>query len=169
MNSRPLFPSLVIVSIALSGLALQTVSAANKETAREIHLHLGPSSDQPIVKPFRKQPPPLHRVTVTGHRRVPGPSPRQRHPEISSEQLIVVGLDADGREISRVVIADPRLVRAETAGPSGELTSEVFYREEAELTIALPDDPGLSMIKIYHPRWTSKEFILEPIGETPLP
>lgn len=154
-----------MVTIAIGQMAY----TADVERAMEVRLNLGSSTDETISEPFKKQPPPMHRVTVTKHRRVPGPPPRQRHPELSSEQLVIVAFDAEGREITRVVIADPRLIRAETLGPSGELTSKIFYRESAEFTIVLPDDPNITTLKIYHPYWTGIEFVLKHIGETQLP
>jgi len=184
MGYRDLFLIMILMMIPIA--IVQMVSAADLKdikTGMEVRLQLGPSTDKTILKPsetqplpdgpkmtpFKKEPPAMHRVTVIQHRRALEPPPRQRHPELSSEQLVVAAFDTQGREINRVVIADPRLVRAETVGPSGELITETFYRESAEFTIGLPDDPNITMLKIYHPHWTGTEFILEPIGETQLP
>lgn len=145
-------------------------STGATNTTKIIHLHLSPPTDSPISEALRKKPFKEYKVTVIEQRRIPGPPPQQRNPELSSEQLVTVALDASGQEITRIVTPDPRLIRAETADPSGKLTSSGFiYQASTDLTISLPDDSRITTLKIYHPRWTGKKFILEQIGEVQLP
>lgn len=153
------------------------------KTSKEVRLHLGQSRDKELKGPsdrpmlserregqqVKKERPKNHHVTVKKHRQVPGFPPKQRSPELSPTQLVVVGFDAHGREIARVVIPDPRLLRTEAVGFSGEMISETFYLAEVDLTVVLPDDPRIRLLKIYHPNWNGTELTLELIGETPLP
>jgi hypothetical protein len=49
------------------------------------------------------------------------------------------------------------------------LSGEVLHRAVAELLITLPDDPALTEIRLYHPRWTGTGFVLDPLGAFSLP
>ncbi|MGE5443534.1 MAG: hypothetical protein ACM3SR_02905 [Ignavibacteriales bacterium] len=65
---------------------------------------------------------------------------------------------------------DPRILRAETAESSGQLTSsELLYRDDVTFSVTIPDDPSTITLRIYQPRWTGKEFALDLIGEANLP
>lgn len=155
----------------LSSFAIERmVSVEATKTAKIIHLHLISLNDLPRSEALRKKPFKEYDITVIEQRRIHGPPPKQRNPELSSEQLVAVALDALGQEITKVVIPDPRLIRAETADPSGKLTSSGFiYQASTDLIIPLPDDSRITTLKIYHPRWTGKKFILAQIGEVQLP
>lgn len=164
------FGALLLIAVAGSTALLgQVVSAADLGAGREVQIHLGVPTDDAITKPFEKQPPRVHRIVVTKHRRIPEAPPRQRNPVLSSEQLVVVAFDAQNREVSRIVVPDPRLIRAETIGPPGNLQSELIYRKSADFIVLFPDDPGVLHLKFYHPRWTGSGFTLEFIGEAQLP
>src|SRR5688572_15502769 len=52
-------------------------------------------------------------VTLLGRQAAPGPRPRQRNPELSGDQLVVVAEDAAGQILDWQAIPDPRLLRAE--------------------------------------------------------
>jgi hypothetical protein len=145
------------------------VLAPNKtKKGMKVRLLLHVSAGGLISRPLVKTPSLSHSVTVTEHRKVPEAPPRQRNPELSSQQLVIKALDSKGQEITRVDVADPRLVRTQTVEPSGTIKCEVFYQDSVEFTVVLPDDPDITQLKIYHPHWTGTEFILEPIGETQL-
>lgn len=144
-------------------------SAANVETVKVILIRFDPPSEKSILKPLREQPPKVHRFSTIEHRRLPESPPRQRNPELSSEQLVILALNEQGREVTRIIIPDPRLIRAETAGPLGEITSKLLYRETGTFTVAIPDYPSIQNLKICHPHWTGNKFILEPLGEIQLP
>ena len=57
----------------------------------------------------------------------------------SEYELVVVALDAEGRETSWQKVRDPRVLRSEQPGPTGELQGEIFYRAETELVVVVPD------------------------------
>lgn len=93
-----------------------------------------------------------------------GGLPKQRSAELSSDQVVVVALDAEGRMRWCGLVADPRLLRAEWPGADGELTGQVLYRESAEFFVAYPDDDSIKEIRLYHPDWDGRAFSLKPVG-----
>ena len=158
-----LVPIVTAVSVFIGGVSY----AADEQDARQVLLQLAtPFVGRALME---QTPPPTQSVTVIEQRRATGPPPRQRNPELSSDKLVVVGIHRDGRELTRAIVKDPRLVRGETASPSGELTSKRMYQQVVEFSVVILDDPKISTIKIYHPRWTGSKFILDLIGEVELP
>jgi len=114
-------------------------------------------------------PPAENAVTVLSQRRSRATPLRHRNPELSAQDLVVVGVNAEGVETSRTVIRDPRIVRAETAEPSGRITPRDFlYRNEVTFSVILAD-PSAVAVRLYKPRWTGKQFVLDLIGEADLP
>ncbi|HEX7314811.1 MAG TPA: hypothetical protein VF297_12870 [Pyrinomonadaceae bacterium] len=93
-----------------------------------------------------------------------GALPKQRSAELSPTQVVVVALDAEGRMLWCGLVADPRLLRAETAGPDGELTGHIIYRESAEFVVHYPDDEAITEVRLYHPDWDGQRFTLAPVG-----
>ncbi len=155
-------------------LFVQTDLTANIETAKEIYLKLSTVTDEKTLsteeQTFEKQPSPIYQVLITEQRRIPESPPKQRDTELTSEQLVIIAFDAQEKEITKVYITDPCIIRAETADETGELLSSgLLYRKCVDFTIVLPDDPNISRLKFYHPHWTGTEFVLELIGETQLP
>jgi hypothetical protein len=107
--------------------------------------------------------------TLLGRQRAHGPLPRQRNPELSPDHVVVVAEDAHGRTLDWQVVTDPRLLRAEFPGPTGQLSGQRLRQPSAEFMITLPDDPDLAVLRLYHPRWTGRGFVLDPLGSVPLP
>jgi hypothetical protein len=89
---------------------------------------------------------------------------RQRDPQLSEHHLLVRVVNADGAIIDTQLILDPRVIRAEAPGPSGELQSKTLHRSSPDFLLTIPDDPGLRELRIYHPRWTGTAFVLDPLG-----
>ncbi len=165
-KSRKSYPFL---TIAFAILFVQTLHAAGKEMGREFIFQLAPpveaAGKQAVIKAHRKELLPAYRVRVKRSRSVTGSPVRHRHPELSSQQLVVVAVDNQGQEIARVLIPDPRVIRVEISDPSGKLSSEIIYRTQVEFPVVIPDDPRISNFKIYQPRWTGTEFLLELIDD----
>ena len=150
---------------------LQPAVAAGDVGGRRVEIRLGslttlkPSPERPV-----KEPPNAHAVSVKRHVHVQGAPPKRRSKEMSWQELVVVALDEKGQEIDRAVVPDPRLIRYESADPSGKfIASEILYREEADLTVLFRENPGVRVVKVYHPRWTGKEYVLDLLGEAVLP
>ena len=166
MTIRHFFSLLFMVFILIIG---HFVCPTVAKPADEYRLRLSMQIDDSTLKSAKVQPAPSERVTVLERRRLSGKVPRQRNVELSSQHLVVIGLDENGLEIARVVVLDPRLIRAEIFDPSGEIVSnELIYQEYADLLLVFPDDPRLRKLKFYHPNWTGKKFVLELIAETQL-
>jgi hypothetical protein len=157
--------SVVVFTIILGYL----VYPENAIASYEYRLQLKTLIDESTLKPLETQPSLNQRVTVLERRGIPGPPPRQRNVEVSSQHIVVLGVDEIGRELARVVINDPRLIRAEIFDSSGEIIStKLIYREFADILLVFPEDPRLFELKFYHPKWTGVNFTLEPIGEAQL-
>ena len=145
------------------------VCPAIARPADEFRLRLNTQIDDSTLKPSKVQPAPTERVTVLERRRIFGQVPRQRNVELSSQHLVVIGLDENGREIAQIVVADPRLIRAEIFDSSGKIVSNKYiYQEHAEFSLIFPEDPLLRMLNFYQPNWTGTKFVLEFVGETQL-
>jgi hypothetical protein len=76
---------------------------------------------------------------------------------------VIVSADAGGRETSWQRIQDPRIVRAELPGPTGELSGEVLYRPEVELVAMVPD-AATTDLHVYEAYWNGEQFVLRRLG-----
>jgi hypothetical protein len=106
--------------------------------------------------------------TLLARRSLPGSLSRQRNPEVSSNQIAIVAVNAEGRNIDGQLIPDPRILRVEQPGPNGELKGEVLHHVNTELLITIPDDPDIVELRLYKPSWTGTTFILDLLGTIPL-
>ncbi|OGW53351.1 MAG: hypothetical protein A2Y81_03540 [Nitrospirae bacterium RBG_13_43_8] len=172
----------LIISIMVATLIGQLIYAENVKEQTDIktsiivHLNLTPDKEiwskypgEMILRSLIEQYSPSYHFSIIKHRRITARPPKQRNPELSSDQLLVVAFDAKEKEIARIIIPDPRLIRAETFSLSGEImTSREYYRESTDFTLILPANPKISSLKFYHPYWTGTEFILQLFGEVPL-
>lgn len=93
-----------------------------------------------------------------------GALPKQRSLELSPDQVLVVAVDAASRMKWWGLTPDPRIVRAEFPGPDGVLTGQTVVNDDAAMLLAYPDDPAITELRLYHPRWTGERFALELIG-----
>lgn len=108
-------------------------------------------------------PPPSTSAMLSRHRSS-GQLPRQRNPELSSDQIVVVADDAQGQVIDWQLVADPRVLRSEGPGPTGELEGRALLQTSTELMIAIPDNPAIVQLRLFHPRWTGTAFVLDLLG-----
>ena len=106
-------------------------------------------------------------LTLLERRSVSGQLPRQRYPQLSSNQIVVVARSGDGSIADLQIIPDSRVLRAELPGPTGELRGQVLHHASTDLLIVLRDDPRIREIELYHPRWTGTDYVLEIIGRVP--
>jgi hypothetical protein len=113
---------------------------------------------------------PVDRFEFVSRRSVPaGAVVRERNPEISEDQLIVVASDPDGRPVSWRAILDPRIVRAEGMSAAGEMTGRVLHRADVEFAIALPLGSTTAEVQIFRPRFTGTDWVLTRLGSVPRP
>jgi hypothetical protein len=125
----------------------------------------GARSGEPLTHP------PLtgDRFVVVEIHRYPGERPRQRAPELSEEQVLVVGTDRRGTPRDGSLIPDPGLLRAEAPGPDGALTGETRRLAGTEFLVIMPADPEIVTLRFYRPRWTGALFALELLGTADFP
>ena len=117
-----------------------------------------PAPGQQSVNPLR----------LLERRSAGGSLPRQRNPQVSADQILVQAFNARGLLVDSHLIPDPRLVRAESPGPTGELAGEVLHRVDPDFLITLPDVPDLVELRLFQPRWTGTEFAFDLIGSVSL-
>lgn len=103
---------------------------------------------------------PASDVAVLSRRRGAGPLPQERDPQLSADRLVVVSIDATGRELDWRIVLDPRLVRAEFPDAQGQLSGRTFQRAEINLLVDIPNDPDIVRLRIYAPQLTSDGYVL---------
>ncbi len=152
-------PYSIVVVLLVAGVVSSPVSA-NAQMVQELRLRWDSPSAVAAGQPKPDAAPAPH-FTPLQRKRTPGSLPRRRSLELSPDQIVVVGLDAQGKEIYRDIMPDPRILRAESPGPTGELTGELLYHASTEFLIAFPDDQEIVELRLYHPRWTGGAFALD--------
>jgi hypothetical protein len=103
---------------------------------------------------------PASDVTVLNHRRGIGPLPQERDPQLSEDRLVVISVDAIGRELDWRIVMDPRIVRAEFPDAQGRLSGRTFHRTEVNLLVDVPNNPDIVRLRIYAPQPTADGFVL---------
>jgi hypothetical protein len=103
--------------------------------------------------------------TLLGQVRFSGAPRRERQPEPSANDLVIVVQDAAGRDLDWRIIPNPRLIRSETPDRSGLLSGQLIERDEVELLVYVPDVAGAERIQIFSPVWNGQEFTLAPLGQ----
>jgi len=164
-KNRFVLTALAIGFIGIGGLF---VSGQQAGSLREIQIHMSVGAIGQEGLKFPAARPDYYQVTIMRQRSTRGTLPRERHPELSEDHLVVMAVDGRGDEIFRTIVPDPRLLRAETADPSGQLTNVLFYRVNIDFWITLPNDPDLEKVMIFQPQWTGTAFNLVPVGEARL-
>ena len=156
----------LLVAVALAG----ALAAWPAHAAQELRLGWITVSPPPGAIGPGAVPPPSA-VMLLGRQRVPGPVPRQRDRdrELAPDRVVVVAEDGQGQIRDWQVVADPRILRAEGPGPSGELTGQVVVVPDGELMLTIPDDPAITLLRLYRARWTGTDFVLDLLGSVPLP
>jgi hypothetical protein len=162
MSSVPIRLTIVLILVLL-GTAQSAL--AQKRGLQEVRVrwdaYIG--SPAPHVVPQPAQPP-ANAFTVERRSWLSGSLPRRRDRQLSADQLVVVAFDAQGKRIDTQFIPDPRVLRAESPGPSGELRGETLHHATTELLITLPDDPSITELRVYQPRWNGSTFLLDLLG-----
>jgi hypothetical protein len=159
-----------LIRFTLFGLALEIclfTSVLIAQTIQEVRVgwnaYIAPA---PQIAPSTARPADI--FTLLTRRSLPGSLPRQRNPQVSAEQIIILAVTAEGTEIDGQLIPDPRILRAEQPSPEGELRGEVLHHVNTELLISIPDDPRIVELRLYKPTWTGTTFIWDRLGAIPL-
>jgi hypothetical protein len=127
-----------------------------------------PGGDFSQDGPLLRQEPATRVLAALESRKRSQPLRRDRSLELSTIQILVTAID--GKQTLRwwSLVADPRIMRAESANERGELSGTVLYRSKAEFTVAFPDDEAITELRLYHPNWTGAEFTLDLLGIIPV-
>lgn len=154
----------IIVAVLLV-LAMAESTPAQKRGLQEVRVrwdaYIG--SPAPHVVPQPAQPP-TNAFTVERRSWLSGSLPRRRDRQLSQDQLVIVAFDAQGNRIDTQFIPDPRVLRAESPGPRGEMRGETLHHATTELLITLPDDPSITELRVYQPHWNGSTFLLDLLG-----
>jgi hypothetical protein len=92
------------------------------------------------------------------------PLARERAPQLASDRVVVVAVDSAGGPIDWRIVADPRVVRAESSDAAGLLSGTDLTYLEAELRVAIAESADTRELRIYKPRWTGDSWVLDPIA-----
>ena len=103
--------------------------------------------------------------TLLGQTRFSGAPRRERQPEPSANDLVVIVQDSDGRDLDWRIVPNPRLLRLETPDQDGRLSGRTIERDEVEMLLYIPDLPGADRIQIFSPVWNGKDYTLDPLGQ----
>ncbi len=103
---------------------------------------------------------------------LPSPTSRQlaiarvpdRDPQLTSDSLVVLAVDASGNTLDWQIIHDPRIVRAESPGADGLLSGRKLMSETAEVRAVLGAADQTIELRVFLPRWTGTDWVLEPIA-----
>jgi hypothetical protein len=115
--------------------------------------------------PARREMAADRRLAIVGERRSAAAPARRRGLQLSEHELLVVALDSTRRVKSWTAVADPRVVRYETADEAGRLVDGgTVYRSDVRFHVEIPDDPAIGEVQIFHPRWNGQAFELESLA-----
>ncbi len=88
--------------------------------------------------------------------------------KLTSEQLFIVGVNAESQLKWWTVMRDPRVVYEDSIGPNGELTGGIRYDPSPYIFISLPDTPTITELLILQPRRAGEAFALDLLTRLPL-
>jgi hypothetical protein len=144
-----------------------TGPVSQTENHQEMEIRWKAQDNSPASNPNgAEQQQPAQTLTVVARSSRNGSLQRQRSLELSEEQILVVATGAEGQLRWWTLVPDPRLRRAEFAGPNGELSGQTVVLGETDFTVSYPADLSITELRFYHPHWTGAKFTLESIGST---
>jgi hypothetical protein len=155
----------------LAGTGVRTGTSLptfNGKTYKELRLRWQNSSVSPDGSQNLLKEPGPGAVTLLTSAQKNGTLPQARSLELSPNQILAVALDKKRNLKWWLLLLDPRLVRAETPGSTGEVRGETYYLANVDFTLAFPNNPEISEIQLYHPRWTGNDFRLELLSTLPV-
>jgi hypothetical protein len=114
-------------------------------------------------RPYSTQSLTAEKYSLVESRQTPGPMPRQRMPELSSDQILAIAMDEQGEQSGWTLIPDPRIIRAESPGPDGKLSGQILHLSSAEFLVPVSAGSAAAL-RFYQPFWTGKEFSLILLG-----
>ena len=146
------------------GLDVVEVSAKSNQPQayREVKIRwTDASSDtksKPSISAAQQRQAPV--VSLVEDKKRSGTLPRRRSLELSPNQVFIAAVGEANQLRWWSIISDPRIVRAEFQGSTGELRSQDYYQSNFTLAVAFPDDPKITNLRFYKPIWTGSDFDL---------
>jgi hypothetical protein len=162
MAIRSRFLLVIIMSIISVGALCSPTFAQTFQEVRVRWEAYPAASPEKMLEPRHYIP--ARFFAVVERRHAAGAMPRQRALELSADQLVIIAIDRLGRDQQRMLLPDPRLLRAEWPNPTGELQGVVLHRAIAEFFVPVLDDPAITELRVYQPRWTGSAFDLDLLG-----
>jgi hypothetical protein len=158
----------IIVAIAMLTLGA-VVRPATAQTVQEVRIRWDAyaGAPDPLVVPGTY--PATNLFTLLERRQIAGELRQRRDRDPSGDQIVVSALDVHGQEIDRYLIRDPRLLRAEAPGPTGELSGVLLHRANTEIWLVIAADPAIAELRFLQPRWTGTQFVFDLLGSVHLP
>lgn len=151
---------LVVTTLVVLGIGWASKVDAQTEQLRiQWEAYPGAAAE---VEPGTIPPSPL--FTVLERRAIAAEPVRHRNPELSADQLLIRTVNVQGAVIGTQMIPDPRILRSEMPGVTGELTGQTMHRNSPEFLVTIPENAAITEIRLYHPRWTGAEFALDLLG-----
>ncbi len=142
------------------------ITTANRQTELTVRWIVAAAPAGALIAP--RSLPEVNRFEVLRRGAVVDPPVRERDPQLGPDELVVVAIDAQGREVGWQKVKDPRLVRSEQPDASGLLSGQVFHRGETELVIRVPDGAAIAAVRVYEAQWNGREFVLRGLGTIPI-
>jgi hypothetical protein len=159
--------------LLLAGMATAVVSA---QPGRTVPFSTVTGSPQAITATIREitltwqvrtapnQPNVTDVFAVVSQRKSQGPLRRERFPQLSSDQLVVLVFDANDRLLDWRLVRNPRIARTEAPQPNGVLSGQVVQLPAARLSVAVADVAGARTLRIGQPRWNGSEYLIDVVG-----
>lgn len=97
------------------------------------------------------------------------PVPVRRRWVLTEYHLVVSILDQGGLELSRTLVLDPMIIRAELFGPDGAVKESHIVTRDTELAVAYPFAPDARWLVVHRPTWDGSAFEPREIAKVPLP
>ncbi len=138
------------------------------DSSVEFHLRwmaVAPPSPSPPATPSAD---PTQGLTLVTRRIAAGPAPQLRGLRLATDRLFIAAVDAGNALRSWTIVADPRIIRAESFGPDGAIQGEDLYRPDADLFVAVPEDAAVVALRVYRTVWDGQAFHLTPLGAVPV-
>jgi hypothetical protein len=158
-----LFPAYAQTTSPRSFDALR--SAVPQATAPEaLQIRVRWLADRPAPNPAQA----TNQFQVIAMERVSPGAQRDRRPEVTPQNIVVVTLDKAGVERDWRIVQDPRVVRSESEA-LGALRGETLYYMDSELLLVVPALPDGARLQLYKVFSSNGVAMLDPFGQIDLP
>lgn len=117
------------------------------------------AQSKPSISASQQKLPPT--LSLVEDKKRSGTLARHRSLQLSPTHLFIAAVNETNQLRWWSIMADPRLIRAESQTSTGELRTQNFYQSNFTLTVAFPDDPEITNLHFYEPVWTGSEFELK--------